>query len=297
MGGTIVPADGVVLAGPPPVTFAKDNIGPPSPFYTVPDDQLIVDFLTLTAGLTFEITARFMQTDGRIIAIDQFFTPTSLGSVAGVQIPLGYGYLLDVAVRRSAGSPRVGQCFCRIGITRGVGATLVYVALLAQGYVALMGTLGWPGGPIRQSTEGPGFINTRNVANPGAGADWTFTVPAGLRIRPQLAFCGLTCSAAVANRIPHASVNPVAGTAAWQMGTNVAVTASQVVTLAFMGGATVTNDAGAGTSFGNPKGFTLPLPPGLMLFQGDQMGTSTPGLQGADQYSLITLYTEEWMES
>lgn len=293
------------------ITFTFSNIAPPSTLYIQRDDRLHVKIKNSVAGMGYIISARLLmpigplpgqpdqpsppevvtaqQGRGWINTIQQELFPTANRVPNEFDIILAEGYLIDIAVAfdGSLGTVNRGQAYITAGLQRGVAGGFRFMQLIADSPGIDM-DLGWPGGSLRAPTEGPGFIHTITVGNPAAAADWSFTIPAGARMKLRSAQAQLATSATVANRFPflhltdsvneYALFTPSAAQVAsltvvyhWSPGaTQQAVISSQEVV------ATLSD---------------MVLPPGHVI------ASTTPGISAGDQWSAIVLSVEEWINA
>lgn len=124
------------------------------------------------------------------------------------------------------------------------------------------------------------------VANPAAGAEWTYTIPVGILLCPIAVRCTLTASGVAAsryNRILFSDATPVA-LAATQI--DLAVTAGLVVLIHYAQGLTPVNPAAHGL-----KTAGCPI---IYLQAGFTISSLTLAIQVADQYSDIRITARTW---
>ena len=120
---------------------------------------------------------------------------------------------------------------------------------------------------------------TQVVSNPAAGADWTFTVPAGQTLALESVTALLTTSVTVANRVPTLVVKDNLGRIVAEVVSPNAQAASLADEWVWAPGVV----AAAGPPI------VTPIPPGLELAGGWTIGTVTAGLQVGDQWSAIVI--------
>lgn len=124
-----------------------------------------------------------------------------------------------------------------------------------------------------------GFQQPFTVAQPAAGAEWTFTVPTALNYRLEVIFFTLTTSATVANRGPRVQFKDGSGNVIWE--TSIAGLAASG-TYRF-GYARLGPDS-INTGSGNTSALTLPdvwLPGGYVI------ATNTANKDSGDQFSAV----------
>jgi hypothetical protein len=188
----------------------------------------------------------------------------------------------------SAGGLVRGQCFCYAEIVRPqTSAGVGFFTLLAD-YVTNAATLGWPGGAIRQSVEGPGFLRSISVGNPAAGAEWSLTVPTNARWRVQAANSLFTASAGVANRVPECNLDD---------GANSFFIGEPNSVVVALGAPQVTFASTVPTAVANVADVTASIPSPAYLLAGHRINSRTLNIQAADQYSAIFVNVEEWIET
>lgn len=140
---------------------------------------------------------------------------------------------------------------------------------------------------IRKLNEGAAY-QAFTVAQPAAGAEWSFTVPAGASYRFETLFFTIVTSAVVANRILRLQITD---------GTNVV----------YEGSANASLTASATYRFGLARsapdlvaiGFTTGLfLPDIWLPAGYVLQTSTPNKDVGDQYSavrgIVSVSSADW---
>lgn len=164
--------------------------------------------------------------------------------------------------------------------------------------IAVLGTDGTQGGPggspvnpnVVQTATATASYQRLTVAAPAAGAEWSYTVPAGTWVRWLEAFGTLTTSATVANRYPGWRLFDNAGAQIGGAALAIAATASTTG---------IRLCQSRGNSFqgiGNPDGVRdVKLDhPGQILAPGYQVQSYTQGLQATDQYSSVQVLLETW---
>lgn len=168
--------------------------------YLSGDDHLRITTFNAATGVTLAIEGRLLDEEGRVNVIGDRHVPNTNRTTANTIFRLPKGWLLDVSVRASVGTPLIGQCFAVVELVRGFSGAVAALAVLAQGYVTATPRLGWPGSGVRESVDGPGVLRSIAGTQPGAGAEVSETVPTGARWELLVAYLGLTTSATVANR-------------------------------------------------------------------------------------------------
>lgn len=293
------------------VSFAFQGIGPPSQTYIQRDDRLHVKILNSVVGAVYQVNARLLlplglslqpvtppsaggaagavPAGGLITVVQANFTPSSDRLANEFDVPLAEGYLLSVALGIGPGSTTVrrGAAYATVGLQRGAGTGNRFTQLIADSPGSDL-DLGWPGGPLRSSADGPGFIHSLQLANPAAGADFTFVAAAGQRLRVDSFQAQFAASATVATRNISIIVDDGAN-AVWTHDLAAGITASAT-------------DQIVATGTNAPTGViatvqSVVLPPGLILAPGWRIRSSTANIQVGDQWSAIWFNVEEWINT
>lgn len=302
------------------VSFGFQGIDPPASLYIQRDDVLVLECFTQNAPEAVTIFARLLtplapqpgQPDhgppapadprgyigpGYIQLVQQVVQVPNARALVSLAIPLMEGYLLSVSAT-GLNSNRRGQTFARVFINRGSFnpfAPNVAAALFAD-YVTSTAPAGWPGGRVVSAVEGPGLFQSYTPANPGAGADLTFTSNTSGRVRLASFSTLFTASAAAANRIVSFQFAPTGGAGTqYVVQDTVVVTASQVLRYSLGSGTSNVRGAGLGTA-GNPIDVVLPLPSPAIGVSAINVQSATQNIQAGDQYSSILVSTEEWFD-
>lgn len=294
-------------------TFKFAGVEPPSPVYVQRDDVLVIegqtqqgfDLLTVTVRL---LLAPFDQggqpsdssaagrvgrtiTQGQIQTVQRTLNvPGPTPNTAQLAIPLSEGYLLSCVIAGSQATVR-GNTFARAFINRGPLQTLTPNAavMLFADYAVLNAPIGWPDSRTLYPTEGPGNMQQLQVANPGAGVDWSFTVPAGVRMRVQSFNAQFVTSAAVFTRIARVQVLGNLGNMVWQA----APSATQGASLTTQMSASSQSVYGAT----DPNSINLSLPAPLILMPLGTVRVNTTALQAGDVWSNIFFMVESWIDA
>lgn len=149
--------------------------------------------------------------------------------------------------------------------------------------------IGWHMQSASPDADGdPPYPITKSIngAQP-AGAEFTYTVPAGNLMRLAAIQAALTCSATIISRFPGYTIRDAHGNNMHRVRAQTGWTASQSLAWSAAKGAAFANQTG-----GNAQGaINLPIPT-IWLWPGCQIITSTLQLQAGDQYTAINLYLE-----
>ena len=318
---------------PTDVTFAHHAVDPPAVGYVQNGDQLVVNASTLPgSGDTVTVFVRLLlpvapmpgQPDGSgfgnmplpmpsasavnagwgtpvVPALNVVARPATVqalvmqvvvggASSQTASLALPEGYILSLAVCATSATKR-GMVFVRAWVQQrnaGGGGIQPAMMLLAD-YVTTTAPVGWPMGRVLYPTDGPGGGFPVNIANPAAGADWTFLVQAHQRVRLSSLTATFVASASVATRIPHIQILSSSGTVVWRAAPQATIVASQTVLLS---AASTQVQSVIDTGCLN-----WPLPTPCVLMPGESLQTITAAIQAGDQWSVIWLTTEQWVDA
>jgi hypothetical protein len=171
-----------------------------SAFFFDGNDRLRLRTFGSVASVIVAIEGRMLTVDGNVQAFADVHAPASDRTEATTLYRIGEGFLLNVSLRASTGTPRRGQVFGILEVVRGLGATVVPLAVLFADYITDTQRVGWPGSLVRGSTEGPGVLRSITGTDPAANVEITETVPANARWRPLAITFTLVTDANAANR-------------------------------------------------------------------------------------------------
>lgn len=299
MGSSVIlPQPGQPTEGPDPhftsasqprrTTFRFDLVEPPVPQFVQPHELLLISTFASVAS-TNRLTARILLADGSITGISLDFTCIADRAFHFFTAPLYEGFLLSVTVLNISGvATKRGQTFVQVDIARGGPANNLKEYTLLADYLQSGASLGWPGGRIESTIDGPGWLHSVQQANPAAGADWAITVPAGARWRISSFAATLTTSATVANRIVRLQMNDAAVNNIMQTAPTAVIPASTTAVVSgFPGQSTPTTD---------PLTINVAMPGNPILPSAFRIVTSTIGIQAGDQWSAIWFEVEDWIE-
>jgi len=265
---------------------APTLVAAPGPFVTG-EDNLRVRAWGSAAGVTLTVTARTLSLDGELRPIVKDFAASADRTLTSQAVRLEKGWLTNVLVLATAGTPGLGRVFVVVDLIRGIDGGVTHVATLAAGYVSATQALAWPGAPIETSIAGAGAIRSITGTNPAAGVEIIETVPAGARWRLHSIAATLTTSATAANRVVNWAFDD--GALTYYQATAAALQAASLVRQY------VAAAAGGG---GSTLDVTIaaPLPLGRVLAAGHRILTLTTNLQAGDNWGAPQLLVEEWIE-
>lgn len=298
------------------VSFGFEAVAPPSGVYVQRDDVIVLRAVSQLANEIVGISVRTLQPfnlspgqpdhppggaagsnpqvgPGYVQTVQSFLQLGAALTVGALALTPMEGYLLGVGLGGTNSFVR-GQTFARVVLVRGnfvSGNTQPLSNVLVADYCSVLGTIGWPGGRTLSPADGPGLMVRYNPANPGVGADFNFTTNNPGRVRLAGFKATLVTSAVAGNRFPSFFVQPQPTPGpSYQVQDPVAVPASTTITYSLA--PDVANvRGGGGLIFA-----TLPLASQTQNSGSIAVGSSTFGLLGGDQWSVISVDTEEWLD-
>lgn len=266
------------------VHYTRWHVEPYPAVYVTQDDIILAKVWSPGVASAVNISIRMQMPDGRIVASFYTFSISTAGGTPTSQvIDQNEGFILSATVE-TPGAP-YGQCFVQLQLVRGRGTgDQTAGQLLTSGYPGASAAIGFPQTPATVPSAGAGLTAASTVANPAAGADWTYTVPAGVQqtlisVRAVLTTGASALTAPVILRITSPTGQIIADVSALAtQGAGVAVT------YVWMAGAQSTSS----TNFQQ-----MSLPTGLRLLPGSTIQTISGGIVATDQWSAITItYTQ-----
>lgn len=273
------------------VSFAFQGVQPPSTLYVDVDDQFVLQAATSSTGEVVTVNVRLLLPNGRLEDMQFTINPINTRAVLRKTFALTQGYILSVSAVASIATTR-GQTFLRISTQRAASGVGNPAQMLFSDYVTNQATSAYPNGRVLSPQEGPGFIYTPLISNPGAGLDWVINVPTNARWRVRGWNGAFTASAAVANRQVQFQVL-YAGNFVFDGGALTNITASQ--------SCNVTGTPLTPWQSVNPLDIIVPIPPDLVitptLGNTATLRVTTLNLQGADAWTFIGMLVEEWLDN
>jgi len=194
-----------------------------------------------------------------------------------------HGIPTKIQISPSTAPVRRGECYVRV--------TLLLdgepVQRLASAYLTDSKTLSWPPGQFEGFTEGPGFLEVVQTADPAAGAEVTYTIPTNQRARLRALKLVLVTDATVANRYAHVVIDDGANEIT-RIESDYAQVASKNLQYFFLEGfpvnSVLTNEV--------MRFFPVAFP----LMQGSRIRTLTGNMVAGDDHGVGTLFLETWIE-
>lgn len=194
MGETILPAAPLPNAG-------TQVVASPFQFAVSGEDNLRVRIWSSLVGETVTVSGRCLGTDGTILPFLYTVVTNGTRTMQESFISLAPGYVISIGAEATSLSVRSGQCYCQVQLVRGLGAPVVTLGTLLQGYVASFAGLFYPGTPLRGPLEGPGWIHHINGKPNAAGAEVSEVAPGNVFWQLKGFRAALTTSAAAGLRV------------------------------------------------------------------------------------------------
>lgn len=276
-----------LLGRPDPVGFRRAGVPPPAPHYITRDDRLFVRVFNSLPNVVVHAKGRIMLPGGDVVPFDYSLTPTTVRASNLSRFDIPEGFLLGLTVWAEVATPRRGHTFVQVGFSRGGQIGNEFVQLLISDYVTANCVLGWPGGPLRSSVEGPGVLRSFGGVNPAAGSEISVPVPTNARWLFHAGVVQFVTSVVVANRRTHLIIDDGATVLFRSIAGDVQA-------------ASLTHNYNIGN-----HGFTaavadgeqrIPIPDNLLLFQGWRIRTETDNIDAGDDYGRPAFFIEEWIE-
>lgn len=143
------------------------------------NDRLHITITTQVANLNLYVRVKTMLPNGSFQSHQHIFITTGDGTEDDFEVSVDSGYLLGVNVSFVAGALTSVEGYCNISLRRTEVGTAGPYILLTNGYVGIANQLSWPETPPMRPYEIEGIPVVVTVANPAAGANWTYTIPDG----------------------------------------------------------------------------------------------------------------------
>jgi hypothetical protein len=274
--------------GNPLTTFKDQGVQPPARFYVTQSEFLVLKILSSVANPALTVTSRLIGPDGSVVRNLDAIGAVTAGVISTQLFKLGEGFLLDVCVSNYGGSIQRGQTFVSVGIQFGGASGQTPFECLAADYATNTMPVTWPGGLIRSSVDGPGFL-TSATSTAVAGANIVYTAPAAKRQRLISLRTQYVIGAGVANRFCFVNIADAAGNDIFHEGDQQTLTAGRTVD--------VSAASGQGTNFVDTFNAYFNLPPQLFLKPSWVVTVGASSIQAGDQFNTLGLALEEWVEA
>lgn len=285
------PKERVILAAPL-ATAGNRVIAAPFQFALSGSENLRVRSANSLAGAVIALQGRILLDDGTIHPIVFSHTPNSDRSLKTQDFALGTGTLLTLTVFVSTGAPLRGQTFVQVQVIQGFGGATIALGTLLQGYVTSFQQLAWPGSPIEDSLSGRGWLTIVTPANPPGGSGLTVTAPTGVRWRLQSVDCRLDTDATAVTRQPFIETIS-GGTVLAHIPPSSYAPPSYVTFFSWVASG---NTGNVNQTAPNIRINGAGLGPEIYVRGGDSVVLTGLLLQAGDQFSLVALTVEEWLE-
>ncbi len=151
---------------------------------------------------------RFLNEDGTIDSWAQRYTVSASRALESATWRLGVGYILNVSALIEGSQPKVGQCWGKIDIVRGLTGGTISLGTIAGGYLTSGQPLTWPGSIFQPTTSVEGYMAKFNMGGVAPGSPALFIVPSGVHWSLIGAQCSLLTNATALNRAPSITVQP-----------------------------------------------------------------------------------------
>ncbi len=269
------------------ITFNTREVPAPAALYITRDDILVLRVRNSVAGINVTCRGRYLGRDGQVHRFSEFVVPTSDRASNNLQIELDYGFLLSVTV--AVGETEVvrrGQTFVQVFLQHG-SVEAVYQQLLVSDYVTQQAPVGWPGGILRSSIEGPGMLRSITLTDPAAGVEISQVVIADARWRFISLHASLVTAAVAGARVPVLVFDDGANTY-FQMEAGVNQGGGSTVFWTW----SIHGHKETSAVFSRPAIGVAPM----VLLQGHRIRTTTQALDPGDNWGAPQLYVEEWIE-
>lgn len=277
-----------VITRAPRVEFTERFVQPPGALYLSPDDALRLQLVSSAVGARARLLARILEPAGNV----RYWQNELATVTARVAIRDDFkgleGFLLGLIVDLVQGGAASDWFFASVQLGLGVSAPGRPFQALCHGYFEDEQPLFWPGGNYRDPWDGRGFPRQAAGTNPGAGAQFAFSVPEGARWRIQGMDVTLVTDANAANRRFILEARAFGGAVYFATAAQVVQTAS--LTWRY-------NVAPWGMDSDNRDGRLLVnWPAEVILVDGDEIGSAAANLQAGDDFGAPTLLVEEWYQ-
>lgn len=272
-----------------PASAASSQLASPYAFEFTGEDALRLTVHNSKSDVIVGVHYRMHTLDNHTFPSREFMTPSSDRAASTAEFVLPRGYLQNVTIFATSGSPRRGQTFARLQVIRGRGASAVVLATIVQGYITGNQDRAWPGSALEGSLEGDGYVRSLTGTNPALGSNASETVPTGARWQLLELRVRLTTGVVVATRRPFVVLS---------QGGNAQLTSVQPGTMVASSAQDWYWAMGAwlSTSLSSLAGLAG-LPQETILIAGDQISLSAENISGGDDFDAPIFTVREWLEA
>jgi len=192
-----------LLAVAPPEQIGRQRLlVSPFQFGVRGEDNLRIVSRGAAPSVVLFIVGRFLERAGVIVPFQHRHVPSSNRTQVTTDFSLGEGFILNLVIGVTSGTPALGELFVQAHIIRGISGATVRLGTMLQGYCAVARDLAWPGSPLEAPGEGPAKIRAVSGTDPAAGVEITETVPTGARWQLLSLLADLTTGVAPGLRRP-----------------------------------------------------------------------------------------------
>jgi hypothetical protein len=271
----------------PDVRFLSKAVQPPSQLYVEQDDVLEVHVTSENPGEFVTFNYRLLRFDGEVIKGQFIVFPVANGGPKVFQEPLAAGFFLSVSCKANSAIQR-GQTFVRAFLADPVLGTGQPTYMLMADYVTNQAAPGYPFGRIATSLEGPGGFANAVITPPPIGTDFLFTVGPTVCLKITSMYLALVTDFHAATRLVKFFQ--------FQDGANV-----------FIGSASASCPGSITRFYGGNGGSpwadiasdqsSIPYAKDVLMKPGDKFGTVTENIQVGDQWAVVNVGFELWIQN
>ncbi len=255
--------------------------------FGVPVNSNLRLFITLTGTpVPFQVDFKglILQPSGSLVPLTFRCTVTADSSARTFLQPLSEGHLISLVCKPVGTNIKPGQVFCRVAIGQVDSDQYDARIVIFANYITSYNYMGFPFAPLVQPTFDHGYPIAYNVVGPGAGNEWTYTVPPGKSVLLRSISFSFSTSAVVQTRIPKIVITPPDGSNYFIC--SFSQLANFLYTYSFFHG------VGNNVQIGNY--ITSSLPSNILLPPGSIISSFTDGIDVDDQYDGINIFFEEY---
>lgn len=238
------------------------------------------------AGLGVKFNLQLLQTDGTVTQMQQDIDPLSDASAFTVNIPMSEGWIIGANLEVYNGAPVVGQCYAMVYLNTTYGNASFSYKQIMGGYIIQGAPLTLQFGDFPSPYTGPGYIFTQQITSPGAGLDFSLTVPSNVRYKIVSFSATLTTDATAADRRASFLYNQ-ATYANPQIVSHIKQTANQINQYSFANDITTTT----GFNIVNQS-----IPDNIYLSPTDFFASVTENIAAGDTWEPIFITVEQWID-
>src|SRR5208337_4239408 len=177
------PPPSEIQTSPNLVQFDPKLVVPTQPIYLQRNDILVFTGITNDLAATIQVNYRYLTPEGEIKEGQYIFQASSPNIF--FYFSIFEGWLLSFTIRQTDSVIAGTWSYVQVFVARTPPATLLGVTqgLLWEGYVPYNLSIGWPGSPSKEATDGAGVLRSITGTMPGVGAEISEVVPNQRRSR------------------------------------------------------------------------------------------------------------------